>query len=127
MTFKRTIKVKILLSIIVILGLAASSMGQSAPDTTDKTKRMIQLEKKFEMVIKNIIVDKTEKFWLFQAVFPEGLFGFVPVMVKPDATDKEVASAVMSSKTCANLYDITIKAAAKKAQQRSEQSPMVYQ
>ncbi len=107
---------------------ANAASGQTL---SDKTKRMLQIEKKFEMVMKNIIVDRDEKFWLFQADFPEGLFGFVPVMVKAEATDKEVSAAVMSSKTCASLYDDTIKKAFKKAQERldhqSGQSPMIFQ
>ncbi len=119
---------KILLFLSIILFSVNASTGQ---DISDKTKRMLQLEKKFEMVMKNVIVEKDEKFWLFQADFPEGLFGFVPVMVKAEATDKEVSAAIMSSKTCASLYDDTIKKAAKKAQERldhqSGQSPMIYQ
>ncbi len=122
---------KILLFLSIILFSVNASTGQ---DISDKTKRMLQLEKKFEMVMKNVIVEKDEKFWLFQADFPEGLFGFVPIMVKAEATDKEVYAAVMSSKTCASLYDDTIKKAAKKAQERldhqdrqSGQSPMIYQ
>ncbi len=127
---------KILLFISVMLLAANASFGQTlgqtaGRDISDKTKRMLQIEKKFEIVMKNIIVEKDEKFWLFQADFPEGLFGFVPVMVKAEATDKEVSAAVMSSKTCASLYDDTIKKAVKKEREllnhQSGQSPMIYQ
>ncbi len=125
----RDTMMKILLFISVMLFSANASFGQTTGQTIgDKTKRMLQIEKKFEIVMTNIIVEKDEKFWLFQADFPEGLFGFVPVMVKAEATDKEVYAAVMSSKTCASLYDDTIKKAAKKAQEhQSGQSPMIYQ
>ncbi len=112
----------------MLLAANAANGQTTGRDIGDKTKRMLQIEKKFEMVMKNIIVDRDEKFWLFQADFPEGLFGFVPVMVKAEATDKEISAAVMSSKTCASLYDDTIKKAAKKAQEhQSGQSPMIYQ
>ncbi len=115
-----------------MLFAANAAIGQpTGRDIGDKTKRMLQIEKKFEMVITNIIVEKDEKFWLFQADFPEGLFGFVPVMVKAEATDKEISAAVMSSKTCASFYDEAIKKVAKKAQERLDhqpgQSPMIYQ
>lgn len=115
---------KTILILVVTLALAGFSIGQGI---VDKTKRMIQIEKKFDMVMENIFVDKDDKFWIFKSEFKEGILGFVPVMVKAEATDKEIDAAKLSAKACASYYDETIKEAVKKARQSEQQSPMLYQ
>ncbi len=114
---------KTILFIAVMLCATRASMGQTL---IDKSKRMLQIEKKF--AIEMLIVESKDdmKFWIFKSAYKQGAFGFVPVMVHAEATDKEVASAIIASMACASFYDESIKKAAQ-AHQPSEQSPMIFQ
>lgn len=116
---------KTLLSLAVIIMVAGSALGQATVDTVDKSKRMLQIEKKFDIVMVLVSIDKDLKYWVFKSAYEQGAFGFVPVMVKEGATDKEVTSAIVASKACATFYDNMLKRAAQAHQQG--QQPMVFE
>ena len=109
---------KPLIALIVLACSISTSFGQ---ETTIKTRRMKQIEDKFHMSVVFVYTEDDGTYWAFKSIQNAGLLGYVPVMVKSDATDKEVAAAQRSSEACVKAYDDVIKKAVKKAQEKASE------
>lgn len=91
----------------------ASPTPTATPKQLKKTERMSEIETKFGLKIIATASDSKYhdgKIWLFMSGNPESPFGEMPVMLKPDSTDKEIALIVHAVSFCVDYYAPVIQA-----------------
>jgi hypothetical protein len=86
----------------VLIGIAASSLGQ---ELRDKTKRMLAVEKKFKITMTMVVPGTPTDLWIFMSPDKDSEFHLVPIVVKSDAKDGEIQAACLAVGACADFYD----------------------
>jgi hypothetical protein len=112
---------KTIFCLVAAMALASQCFGQdeasptptATPKQLKKTARMSQIETKFSLeLIATVEHSKYHdgKMWLFASKNPESPFGVMPVLLKPESTDKEIESIVRAVSFCVDYYTPVIQA-----------------
>lgn len=96
------------MKLLLILLTLAGPVYSDPLKTEDKTKRMAQLEKKFNCTIAGILRSDHQDFWIFMEAQSTTTFGRVPIVVLSTATDHDMEVARVAAENCAAYYDSEI-------------------
>jgi hypothetical protein len=80
--------------------------------TEDKTRRMAQIEAKYNVEIVGILrTSGRADYWIFMESQPTTTFGRVPIVIPKDGTDHDMEIARTAAENCAAYYDSEIRRA----------------
>ncbi len=99
--------------------LCSPSFAEDEIKIQKPTKRMIEISQKYHIMPLLIIPASAEnkgEWWEFLGKAPSYKFHVIPVLVKKNASDTDVESAITQAEFCASFYDHMIEK--EKAQER---------